>query len=506
MPPPRTPVVAVVGAGISGLSAAWALLRDCERPPRVLLLEASERAGGRIETIPFLGLPLDTGPDAFITRSPAAEALCRELGLGEELIAPASGEAHLYLRGRLRPLPKGLFLGIPTDLRTLHRSRFLSTPGLLRVAADLVLPGRALPAGTEADPSVSQVIGRRIGGEALRVLVEPLVGGINAGATDHLSLTSALPQVAGILEGRRSLLRAARSAIRQRPGGSRGPGRSQREPAVGEEEAPTPVFLGLAGGLGTLVDRLVAELGERGAELRLGQPVSALTAASHGYQLVVGGKTIEHVDAVILAVPAYAGSTLVGALSPAAAADLAGVTYSSVALVTLVWPANAAAEGLPPGTGFLVPRSERTLVTACTFTSAKWPRSSVPGRLVLRASVGRAGDDRVAGLSDAELLARVRQELAQILGITEHPLSSMVRRFPDSFAQYEPGHRARVARVRQALLAAGNVAVAGAAFDGIGIPACVASGERAAREVLAGLGLGLLVGRSGAEPAREPAR
>jgi protoporphyrinogen/coproporphyrinogen III oxidase len=503
VPDRRRPLVAVVGAGISGLSAAWALVRERDRPPRVLVLEGSERAGGRIETVHFLGRPLDTGPDAFITRSPAAEGLCRELGLGEELIAPASGEAHLYLRGRLRPLPKGLFLGIPTDLRTLRSSRLLSTPGLLRVAADLVLPGRALPSGADADPSVSEVIGRRIGGEALRVLVEPLVGGINAGATDHLSLVSALPQVAGILEGRHSLVRAARSAMAKRPAASRTPDHGDRGPSSDAPAAPKPVFLGLAGGLGTLVDRLVDVLTERGVELRLGQAVGALTATSDGYELGFGEGTTEHADAVILAIPAYEASKLLGALSPAAAGELAGVAYSSVALVTLVWPANAAGEGLPAGTGFLVPRSERTLVTACTFTSAKWPRSSVPGRLVLRASAGRAGDDRIAGLSDAELLARVRQELARILGITEHPLSSMIRRFPDSFAQYEPGHQARVTRVREALAAAGRVAVAGAAFDGIGIPACVASGERAARDVLAGLGVG--TGRGGGELAAETA-
>jgi oxygen-dependent protoporphyrinogen oxidase len=503
VPVARQPVVAVVGGGISGLAAAWALVRDCDRPPRVLVLEGSERAGGRIETVPFLGRPLDTGPDAFITRSPAAEALCRELGLGDELIAPASGEAHLYLRGRLRPLPQGLFLGIPTDLRTLRRSRFLSTPGLLRVAADLLLPGQALPSGAEADPSVSDVIGRRIGGEALRVLVEPLVGGINAGATDHLSLSAALPQVAAVLEGRRSLVRAARSAMGKRPGGGRAPDHRDRGSSSDQPAAAKPVFLGLAGGLGTLVDRLVEALTEKGVELRLGQAVGALTAEQHGYELAMGGGTDEHADAVILAIPAYEASKLVAALSPAAAGDLAGVVYSSVALVTLVWPANAAGAGLPAGTGFLVPRSERTLVTACTFTSAKWPRSSVPGRLVLRASVGRVGDDRMAGLSDTELMARVRQELAQILGITEHPLSGMVRRFPASFAQYEPGHRARVVRIRQALAATGHIAVAGAAFDGIGIPACVASGERAARHVLAGLDLGARGSNSlAAEPAR----
>lgn len=469
------PVVAVVGGGITGLAAAWEL-RQGEEAPDVVVLDGEERLGGRIETVSLAGHPVDTGPDAFLTRNPAAEQLCRELGLGDELIAPAAGAASVYVRGQLLPLPSGLVLGIPTDLGALRRSGVLSRRGVLRVAADLVLPGHALPDG---DPSLTEVIAPRIGEEALRVLVEPLIGGINAGSADHLSLAAVAPQVAGPLAGRHSLLRALRPRATAGAAGPRGAG--------GEDGAGgKPLFLGLAGGLGTLVDRLAERLTAAGVRLRTGTPVSKIRQEGERYVLDAGGGE-ERADLVVLAVPAHAAAALVAGLAGAAAADLAEIGHASVALVTLVWPANVA--GALTGSGFLVPRAEGLLLTAATYTSVKWPRSSVPGRLVLRGSFGHAGDDRIEGLTDAELVARARQEIAGVLDIDELPLTSLVRRFPRSFPQYEPGHLARVARIRDQLAGSHpHVALAGAAYDGIGIPACVAGGRRAAATVLARFG------------------
>ncbi len=459
-------MIAVVGGGITGLAAAWELARS-PGAPAVVVLESSGRFGGRIETVRFAGLPVDAGPDAFVTRSPAAEELCREVGLGDDLIAPASAAATLYVRGSLRPLPKGLVLGVPTDRRALRRSGLLSLRGRLRVAADLVLPRTT--AGD--DPSVAAVVGARVGPEALAVLVEPIIGGINAGTVDRLSLRSVAPQVAAAARAHRSLIRGLRMSA---------------APPMGAD-GPRPVFLGLAGGLGTLVDRLVEQLGAAGVELATERAVTGLRATGGGYALEMAGGATRDVDGIVVALPAPAAAPLFGDLAPAVASDLGSIAYASVALVTLAWPATAAPAGTLAGSGFLVPRASGHLLTACTFTSVKWPRSTVPGRIVVRASVGRAEDERGSQLTDGELVVRVREELAAILGITQQPLDILLRRFPGAFPQYEPGHEARAARIRAALEAQAAVTVAGAALDGIGIPACIASGRKAATDVLAAL-------------------
>jgi protoporphyrinogen/coproporphyrinogen III oxidase len=514
--PAAHPTVAVLGGGITGLAAAWELAGGSGRPrradrhegaPHVVLLEASERFGGRIGTVRFAGLPVDTGADAFITRQPAAEALCRELGLCDELVAPATSEASVWVRGRLRRLPTGLVLGVPSDLPALARSGIVSPAGVVRAAADLVLPRRrhhgrhgaheaSRPAGgaPAGDPSVADVLGPRLGREVLERLVEPLVGGINAGSAARLSFAAVVPQLAAALDGHRSVVWAlSRQRRASRPAG-----------------ASEPAFLGLASGLGSLVERLVAGLEAAGGELHTGVRVDTVLAAGEGYRITSGEHSFE-ADALVVALPGPAAASALAGVAPAAAHELAGVNYASVSLVTLAWSASelpyrqssgtgqhGLREGLGrrpqdpggqnlPGSGFLVPRSEGLLMTACTFTSSKWPHSSVPGRVVVRASVGHAGDERALLLTDAELITRVREELALILGVTADPLASMVWRHENAFPQYETGHLARVERIRQALAGHPRVAVAGVTLDGIGIPACITSGRRAATAVATSL-------------------
>lgn len=522
----KRPTVAVLGGGITGLAAAWALVRDAgplaggdERAlaPHVIVLEASERFGGRLGTVRFAGLPVDTGGDAFITRQPAAEALCRELGLGDELVPPATSEASVWVRGKLRRLPSGLALGVPTDLLALARSGIVSPAGVVRAAADLVLPrhpqrvrqasepGDGVPA---SDPSVADVLGSRLGREVLECLVEPLVGGINAGSVARLSFAAVAPQLAAALDGQRSAVRAlSRQRRESRSGGSN-----------------RPAFLGLTSGLESLVERLVEGLAAADVDLCTGWEVDAVVAGDDRYRVVSGDKSVE-ADGLIVALPGPAASAALTAVSPAAAAELARISYASVSLVTLTWSASELPyrppsrtghhnlrEGLSrrpqdpggqnlPGSGFLVPRSEGLLMTACTFTSSKWPHSSVPGRVVVRASVGHAGDDRALLLTDSELITRVREELALILGITADPLASMVCRHESSFPQYEPGHLARVEQIRKVLVDLPRVAIAGATLDGIGIPACIASGQRAAAAVATALSDSSPgAGRAGAQP------
>lgn len=439
--------VAVVGGGITGLAAAWELVAG---GASVTLYEAGDRLGGRILTADVAGRPVDLGPDALLARVPHAVGLCRELGLGDELVHPAAEGAAIWSGGRLRPLPRGLVLGAPLgvgDLVGLARSGLLSPLGALRASLDLVRPATAWG----PDPSVGELVAGRLGREVHERLVDPLVGGIHAGPSALLSARLAAPQLADAASSRSLAL-----------------GLRKGRPAPGAARAP--VFASLLGGLGRLVERLEEELRARGADLRVGAPVD---------EVPVPGAA-----ATVLAVPAGAAAGLVGGASPDAAAELGGIDYASVALAVLVYPESAVRRPLA-GTGFLVPAAEDRLVTACSFGSSKWPHWAGPGDVVLRASVGRWGDERALALDDDQLVARIADELALMLDLAGGPRLARVTRWERAFPQYRPGHADRVARAEAALARdLPTVAPAGAAYRGVGIAACIAQGRAAARRAL----------------------
>jgi len=441
--------VAVVGGGIAGLAAAWELVA---RGAEVTVLERAH-LGGRIRTVPFRGHPVDTGADAFLGRVPDAIRLATELGMESELVAPAAGRALLWLGGRLRPLPAGLVLGAPGRLWPLLSSRILSPAGVARAGLDLVLPASDWPAG--ADLSVAAVIGRRFGREVAERLVDPLVGGIHAGRTEDLSVTAAAPQLAEAAHRHRSLLLGLRRLPTAPPG---------------------PVFLAPRAGMGRLVDRLVQALTAEGVTFD-SLAVTAVHQPADGQVVVEPAGAF---DAAVLATPASVTARLVTDSAPDAARLLGTIRDASVVLVTFACP--RASIRVPPGTsGWLVPRAEGRLMTACSFGSAKWPHWSDPDTMVLRVSSGRSGDRRAIDMSDETVVDQLQSELAQALGTDVAPLSWRVSRWPEAFPQYEVGHLDRVGRIEQALRGSlPSVAVAGASFRGSGVPACVASGRRAA--------------------------
>ena len=437
--------VAVVGGGVTGLATAYYLRQT---GAAVTVVEAGDRLGGKIQTLDLGGVPVEAGPDTFLARVPWAVDLCRELGLGDELIAPATGKAFLWTGGRLKPLPERHVLGVPTALRPLLESGVLSTAGVARACLDLVLPRMSLG----PDPSVAAVVGRRMGRQTLERLVEPLVGGINAGRADALSVAATARPIAEAAARSRSLVLALRRAT---PG-----------PAG-------PVFLGLAGGLGRLVDRLAEELDD----IRLGTVVDHITAGDAGYTL--RGPEIE-ADAVVVTVPSFAGAGMLALLSPAAAKLMAEIRHASVVTATLAYPPSAVTRPLE-GAGMLVPRVEGRLVTACTWSTSKWPALAAGGMVLLRASAGRDGDDRAMELPDEEVVRRVHDELAPVLGLPRRPEASLVSRCLRGFPQYDVGHLARVDAIEAALRTdAPGVFVAGAAYRGLGIAACVEQARRAA--------------------------
>jgi oxygen-dependent protoporphyrinogen oxidase len=451
--------VAVIGGGISGLAAAWELREVAD----VTVFEPG-RLGGRILTTPFAGRLVDEGPDAFITRAPEALLLCEEVGISEDLISPAAGRALLWMGGQLRPIPEGLVLGVPRRLSGVLRSRILSPAGVARAACDLVLP-RGRPPATL---TVRELVASRFGAQVADRLVDPLVGGIHAGSTASLAAAEVTPMLVAAAERSRSLLLGLRSG----PAPDRG-----------------PQFAAPRGGLGQLVDALVAKLREKGVRF-VAEPVEAVRAERGPGVTVLPDP--ESYDGAVVATPAAVAADLLGVPG---AADLARVRTASVALVTVAFDEVVA----PPGwSGFLVPRGEGRLLTACSFGSNKWPHWAGQGQSVVRLSAGRDVDPAgtatrpspapapaLLDLTDDELTGRLVEELGEALGRPLAPTAVRVSRWPDAFPQYHVGHGRRVAQVETAVRAAlPTVALAGAAYQGSGLPACIASGRRAARAVL----------------------
>jgi oxygen-dependent protoporphyrinogen oxidase len=449
--------VVVVGAGVAGLAAALEV-RALRPDADVVVLEGGHRVGGKVAVSEVAGLAVDEGADSMLTRVPDGLALARAAGLEAELVAPAVGQASVWSRGVLRPLPAGTLLGLPTDLAALADSQLLSPLGLLRVPLDLVLPG----APVEQDVSVGDLVRRRFGGEVVERLVDPLLGGVYAGRADLLSLQATLPQLVAPVARSRSLLLAARAA------------RAGTPPTDG------PLFAGLPGGLGRLPAALAAA---SGAQLRLGTTVRALERTPAGWRLTTGSAaapSAEHADAVVLAVPGPPAARLLADVVPAAAAEVAALEYASVAIVTLVLGGPTPGRG----SGYLVPAVDRRTTKAVTFTSRKWGHDPA-GPSVVRASVGRFGEHADLQRPDAELVAAVLGELRQAVGPLPVVLGSRVVRWGGGLPQYAVGHVDRVRRVRSAVAAQPGLAVAGAAYDGVGVPAVARSGRDAARAAVA---------------------
>jgi len=463
VPDPARPSVAIVGGGITGLATAWALRNTPGLDAGITVVEASGRLGGKIRTESLAGVPVEAGPDTFLARVPWAVDLARRLGLGDALVAPATGKAFVCHRGCLLPLPGGTVLGVPVTARTLAGAVLLSPAGRARAALDLVLPRRRSGMGT--DPSVADVIGARLGSEVLERLVEPLVGGINAGRADRLSLRSAAPSLAVAADRNRSLILGLRADR-------------------GASADDSPVFLSVTGGLERLVDRLASSLGD--VEMRLGTTVVGLTADGGRWRVRCGHGPDLVVDAVVVTVPAFAAAPLLAEVAPDAADHLGRIRHASVVTATLAYHRLAVA-ALPAGSGFLVPRRENRLMTACTFSTSKWPDLARSDLVLLRASAGREGDDRACHLDDTALVARLHRELGDLVGATVAPVASRVDRWEKGFPQYEPGHDERVRHIEAALARLGGVFVAGAAYRGVGIAACVQQAGVAAARVSAHL-------------------
>jgi len=468
------PHVVVVGAGIAGLAAAYRL-HEAAPACRVTVLEGSPSVGGKLALGEVGGLAVDVGAEQLLLRRPDALELVHAVGLGGEVVHPAATGAGVLARGRLRRLPPGQLMGIPTDLRGLAASGIVSLPGLARVPLDRLLPRTAVT----DDVAIGRYVAARLGREVVDRLVEPLLGGVYAGHADELSLDAALPQLSGAVRVERSLLRGASQVL-----GSTSPSQAR------------PVFGSVRGGLGRLPGAIVRAGGLR---VRTSAMVRELRRTPDGWRLVVGSARdpeAVRADAVVLAVPGAPAARLLQPVAPEAALELGTIEYASVAVVTLALPL-ASLRGRLRGTGFLVPPVEGRTIKAATYASSKWSwlgeagsaagDPSRGGVAVVRASVGRHREVGDLQHSDDELVRLAVDDLVNILGTPLHPVDALVTRWGGGLPQYTVGHLERVARIRRSVAEHPGLAVCGAAYDGLGVPACVASARAAVDRVLLGL-------------------
>ena len=469
--------VVVVGGGISGLAAAWYLTRS-NPDLAITVLEASGHPGGKLAVSEVAGIPVDQGAESFVASRPEALQLAREVGLETELVAPDAFRSAVVSRNRIRAVPRGQFMGVPTDLRSLAASEIISLPGLLRVPLD-----RTLPATDFAeDISVGALVSSRVGREVVDRLVEPLLGGVYAGRADDLSMAATMPALFREMRHERSLM----SATRRIAGGG-------MEAAGARRGIP---FRGVVGGIGRVPGAMAAALVGNGVQIRTRTTVRALAQTeSGGWQIEVGPASAPELlqaDALIVAVPAAPAARLLTDAAPDAAMELSEIQSASVAVITMALRAADVAAPLT-GSGVMIPPVEGRVVKSVTYLDNKWgwigQAAEQAGLRMLRVSLGRFGDQEVLQRSDDELVALARLDLAQLLGLRGAPVDVRVTRWGGAYPQYTVGHRRRVERIMMGLRDLPTLALCGSAYEGVGVAPCVATAYEASQRVTRGLAL-----------------
>jgi oxygen-dependent protoporphyrinogen oxidase len=464
--------IAIIGGGISGLTAAFAL-EESRRTGAVeyVLYESSPHLGGVLRTEHIHGCIVEAGPDSFITEKPWAADLCRTLGLGDQLIGSndADRKTYILVRGRLIPMPDGLMFLVPTEILSTGFSPLFSWTTKLRMAQELFHPPRA----AEADESVASLVERHYGAEMVDRLADPLLSGVYGGEAASLSVRAVLPRFAEMERTHGSLGRAMLAARRKMP-------RPTNKPAPA-------LFTSLKNGMQQLVETLVPQLNQ--ASLLTNTPVQSIQSEAGSWLVQVHpdarptGLQSAHVDAVILAAPTHAAAQILSICSPELSAELAAIGYSSSITVGLGYDRNVR-QSLPPGFGFLVPRSEGKRLLAATFVHNKFPHRAPEDRALLRCFFAGSNAENIWQLSDDAIIAVVRNELQQILGLRAAPLFARVYKWKSAMAQYGVGHLERLDRIERLRQQLPKLALAGNGYRGIGVPDCIRSGREAVEQVL----------------------
>ncbi|WP_437206271.1 protoporphyrinogen oxidase [Planctomicrobium sp. SH664] len=466
--------IAVLGAGITGLAAAQRLIdlsQKSNSPIRVTVFEACSRAGGVFGSERIGDYLIERGADSFITNKPGGVALCRRLGLLDELIpTDATYRQSLILhRGKPVPIPAGFNLLAPTQIWPMLTTPLLSWRGKLRLAAERWVPARQ----SADDESLAAFVRRRLGAEVLERIVQPLVGGIYTSDPEQLSLRSTLPRFVEMEQKYGSLIRGlrAQAAVSRSTADANG--------------ARYDLFMTPRTGMQRLLDALTESIRPH-VELRLNSPVDRLTRQQQGWQVTTAGRPAEDFEGVILALPAQTSATVLNDSVPAAAEALRKIDQASSAIVVsghslsdFDHPLNAF--------GLVIPHQERRRILAISFLSRKFPDRAPPGKVILRTFVGGAMQPEEFHRTDAEIIATVQAELQSLFNVRREPEFAVVARYPKAMPQYTLGHQSRVSAIREAVATQLGLQLAGNYFEGVGVPDCISSGEQAAEKLLADL-------------------
>ena len=467
------PRVLVIGGGIGGLAAAYELTGGARETSDldVTIVEAANSLGGKIASMTIAGRRVDLAADGFLARRPEALDLIAELGIERSLEIPGTAGASIFARGRIRRMPAKLSLGIPTQWRALARSKVLSPWALLRAGLDVVAPRHDLR-GKLGDRAIGPLVEAKLGRAVVTTLVDPMLGGIHAGRVAEMSASATFPQLLAVAGNSGSLMHALRATL---------------PPSPADGEPAQPVFNSLNQSVASLIDTLATTLRGRGVTIALSTEAHALSRNGDSWRLETSAGTLIG-DAVVIALPAEPAATVVRGVDAELAGLLDTITYASVGVVTLVLNAGV----LPIdkyGTGLLVPSSARRragtafLTTAVTYLSTKWPHLARDGDELIRISTGKIDDLRFTELTDAALIAQVVDEVSELFGVELTPRSAHVQRWMNALPQYQVNHQLRVAGIDAAAARLGNVAFTGAAFGGVGIPACIGHGRSTALQI-----------------------
>ncbi len=463
--------IAIIGGGISGLSAAYTIdeKRRSGTPVEYALFESSSRLGGVLVTDHVDGCLVEAGPDSFLTEKPWAADLCTKIGLGDQLIGSNDSERKTYIvaKGKLVEMPDGLMFMVPTKIMPTVFSPLFSWRTKIRMAAEWFHP----PLKASKDETVAQMVARHYGPEMVDLLADPLLSGVYGGEASQLSVRAVLPRFADMESKHGSLGRAMLKARKK-----------MRAPA----NVPTrPLFTSLRDGMQQMVDALAVRLDAKA--LKTSSPVLSVIRQDNGWTVCAGYKT-DHFDAVVVATPTHAAAALLDAADENLSRDLSEIQYSSSVTVTLGYDEKVR-RLLPPGFGFLVPRSAGRRMLAATFVHNKFPHRAPENRALVRCFLGGARDEEVLQSSEDEILQIVRDELRQIIALDAEPLFARVYKWKSAMAQYSVGHLELLQRIESLRQKLPGLALAGNGYNGIGVPDCVRSGAEAAGKILAEMGM-----------------
>lgn len=478
----KTKKIVILGGGISGLSAAYyvkKIANEQQLPVEITLIEKENRLGGKLQTVKRDGFTIEKGPDAFLARKPAILELTKLLNIEDQLVAtnPEAGITRILHKGKLHPMPMGFVLGIPTQIKPFIKTGLISPLGKMRALFDLVIPARR----GEQDESLGNFIERRLGKEVLEHITEPLLAGIYAGDTRSLSLTATFPQFQQMEQQHGSLIKGMIGGKKRKVSTTVSESKNTSSATTTQASSiPKSMFLSYKGVLSYLIEQLEKNLAS--VHFRLGKSVRSVQKYHQEYNLILGsGEEIE-TDQVISTIPAYEAARIFAHVPNTE--HLQHIHYVSVANIALAFPYAVLKESLR-SPGFLVPRKEGKMITACTISSIKWNHTAPTDQVLLRVYIGRAGAEEWVDMTDEQLVTVARQDLQELLGIEAQPQMIEISRCTQSMPQYPLHHREQMESLRRQLAQQmPGVWLCGGGYDGVGIPDCIAHAKKTAEQVM----------------------